>query len=252
MVAKWYPRDRTAREPKPWYLRDAGARFQRDDAIVRAHYPGLEWKIDEATQLARLGGTVTILESGGIKTPVPTRVDFPYYYWSDEPVAFETTRRFVWDQDRHITPESGQCCLWLPPLSKWDPNDPNALHTFLDELAVFFDRQLVFESTGRWPGPSWGHSDDGYWKYVVEQLGGDLTTADKFIFGLMTGRNEPCPCGGGRHYKRCHLGEFEALARKIGAVELKRLRNWRERLDTAGRSGGHDVDEKRLLQTNRR
>jgi hypothetical protein len=227
MGAKWYPRGRTVPRVKPWYERDGGARFKQDDAIIRTFYPGLEWVIDQANRLASLQGAITLVEPCGIKTPVLTRIAFPFDYPKKEPLAYETGRRFVWDNEHHILPD-GCCCLWLPPLSKWDPDDPGALHMFLDELAVFFDRQLIFETRPQsgWPGGSWDHGVYGYWGFLVEQLGGG-TAVDNFIAGRTVERKGDCPCGSGRKYKRCHLPEHKALARRMDTEILERLRIWR-------------------------
>jgi len=230
MGAVSYPRGRTVPRAKTWYERGDGARFKRDDAIVRTCYPELEWKIDQTTRLAALEGDISIAEPCGTKASVSTRVAFLFDYPKSEPLAFETGHRFVWDKEHHILPATGYCCLWLPPLSRWNPEDPDALRPFLDELVVFFDRQLVLEASGkqRWPGPSWAHGVFGYWDFVIEQLGSEKA-ADNFIAGRAIGRNEVCPCGSERKYKRCHLPEHEALARRIDGNELKRLRDWRVR-----------------------
>jgi hypothetical protein len=58
---------------------------------------------------------------------------------------------FPADLDRHLL-TGGRCCLWLPLQSRWT-NDRDALLPFLDELAVFFDRQLVYDATAGRSGP---------------------------------------------------------------------------------------------------
>jgi SEC-C motif len=227
MGGKWYPRGHTVPRAKPWYKRNGGERFKKDEAIVRVFYPDLEWDIDHAKQRASLIGVITLVEPCGLTTSILTRIAFPSNYPEGEPLAYEVGHRFVWDNDHHILPD-GRCCLWLQPLSKWRPNDPEALHIFLDELAVFFDRQLAFEARPKsgWPGGCWNHGVHGYWDFIVEQLGGEQAS-DSFIVGHTVGRNEDCPCGSGLKYKRCHLSEHAALARRIDAQELKRARNWR-------------------------
>lgn len=234
MGAPLYRRGRTVARLKSWHERDGGARFNRDNAIVRTCYPELEWQIDRETRRASLEGAITIVEPCGIRTSISTRIDFLADYPKREPRAFETGHRFVWDQDHHIDPDTGLCCLWLPPLSKWDPENPEALRVFLDELALFFDRQLIFEVTvtGKWPGASWDHGVFGYWEFVIEQLGNE-TAADNFIAGRAIGRKEACPCGSERKYKRCHFPEHETLARRIDAKELKRLCDWRTKSQAA-------------------
>lgn len=228
MVAKWYPRGRTVpNASKPWYERGNGERFRREDAIVRSSYPALDWRIDSENQLAHLEGAITLLEPGEIHTRISTRVTFQPDHPASEPLVFETGGRFVRDDDHHIGGD-GRCCLWLPPLSKWDSERPQALCEFLDEVAVFFDRQLIFEATGRWPGPSWEHGPPGYWQFIVESLGKE-EVADTFLVGLKMGRGDICPCGSGRRFKRCHLPQFDTLRYRIDPFELKRVLEWRER-----------------------
>lgn len=228
MGAKWYPRGLIAPKARPWYERNNGARFKLDDSIVRACCPELEWRFDPGTRLARLEGAITLVEPCGVKTSVATRIEFSLAYPEREPVALETGHRFSWSQENHILPSNGICCLWLPPLSKWDHEDPEALRMFLDELVVFFDRQLVFEARGKWPGASWDHGVSGYWEFVIEELGSEAA-ADCFLLSRALTRNDFCPCKSGKKYKRCHLSQHEVLARRIAFSELTRLVGWRSR-----------------------
>jgi hypothetical protein len=49
------------------------------------------------------------------------------------------------------------------------------------------------------------------------------------------GRNDPCPCGGGKKYKDCHLDDGEAFLHKLAQEQEKqRRRAERERLKAAG------------------
>jgi hypothetical protein len=49
------------------------------------------------------------------------------------------------------------------------------------------------------------------------------------------GRNDPCPCGGGKKYKDCHLRAGTAYLEKLGRKEdKKRLRETRQRLKEKG------------------
>lgn len=207
-----------ASKPKPWYERDRGARLEHERAIVNACQPGLQFKIDEATRLASLEGMITIVEAEcRIITPVQTRIDFHRDHPATEPIAYETGGRFQRGLERHLLSD-GYCCLWLHPESRWDPEDPNALRVFLDELALFFDRQLIYDVTLKWPGPAWGHGAKGYLEFAREQLSNDEVAVTLFLACLRRplDRNAECPCGSGRKYKRCHLGCHDTLARRIG------------------------------------
>lgn len=125
--------------------------------------------------------------------------------------------------------EDGQCCLWLPPESRWNPDDPNGLCHFLEEAAVFFDQQLVYEAGGRgvWPGAQRSHGDEGYLEFVQEVLGGDrqlLAIFAPVLLGLQPGHvqsNDQCPCGSRWKYKRCHKQRVKDIKRRVGSGNLQ-------------------------------
>ena len=49
------------------------------------------------------------------------------------------------------------------------------------------------------------------------------------------GRNDPCPCGGGKKYKDCHLSEGQAFLNKLAKQEDKQhLRDYRQHLKEQG------------------
>jgi hypothetical protein len=49
------------------------------------------------------------------------------------------------------------------------------------------------------------------------------------------GRNEPCPCGGGKKYKDCHESEGSAYLEKLALdQERERMREMRQRLKERG------------------
>lgn len=49
------------------------------------------------------------------------------------------------------------------------------------------------------------------------------------------GRNDPCPCGGGKKYKDCHQREGQAFLDRLAKAEDERLRQEkRQQLKEAG------------------
>jgi len=49
------------------------------------------------------------------------------------------------------------------------------------------------------------------------------------------GRNDPCPCGGGKKYKDCHLNDGPAFLAKLARQEDKQhLRDYRQHLKEQG------------------
>lgn len=219
VAARYFRRKPTP--AKPWYQR--GARLAADTALVAENFPTLAFRIDEESQLVFLEGPIAILSDCGISTSIETRLVFPRSYPDLEPLAFDATRRFQpypskTIEDRHLF-GTGQCCLWLPPLSPWSPSNPNAIRDFLDQLVVFFDRQLIYDDTGVWPGPAYDHGGRGYRQFIQEELEEDAALADALspiiLRQVSIGRNEGCPCGSERKFKKCHLRIVEQIQLRI-------------------------------------
>jgi hypothetical protein len=116
-------------------------------------------------------------------------------------------------------------CLWLPPCSPWDSADPLALRHFLDQLAIFFDKQLTYDLTGDWAWPAYAHEVEGYVEFVKEQLGNDMALVEALlrVITLKTsvGPNEQCPCASGTKFKKCHLPIVEKIQSRIGIARIK-------------------------------
>ncbi len=234
MPGRSYPRRRTtaSSRTRPWYERDGGVRLAHDKALVREHYPGLDHHVDDFARRVWLEGAITLRTESGIPTRIGARVEFPDNYPRQEPRVLETTGLFPREPDRHLLPD-GRCCLWLGPESKWDPNDSDCLLHFLDETALFFERQLIhdLDPDAPWPGGERGHGELGYAEYVLELLGNDerlLSALAPVLAGdFKVGRNAPCPCGSGRKYKKCCLNRVEDIRRRVSSVMLGRvLRRW--------------------------
>lgn len=221
-----------------WYLRDGGARLAQDRASIAEAFSDLTYRIDEVAGRVFLDGTITLVAECGVPTPIAIRVEFPLNYPEGEPRIFEVAGRFPHVSDRHFF-EDGQCCLWLPPESRWNPDNPDGLRCFLEEAAVFFDQQLVYEAEGRgvWPGKQRSHGDEGYLEFIGEVLGGSrqlLAIFAPVLIGLKTGHvqsNDPCPCGSRRKYKRCHKPSVEDIKRRMGSENLQAIvGRWYQRI----------------------
>jgi hypothetical protein len=195
---------------------------------VLREYPTLGHRIDEDAGSVHLEGNLVYPLACGIPTEVPVRIDFPFDYPRREPRAFDVARRFEHGLDRHLAIDDGACCLWLPPKSRWDASDPDTLLEFLDEVYVFFHRQLVYDAGGQveWPGPQYGHRTDGYEQWITEEFG-DEQALRAFIptlnANVKNGRNERCPCGSGRKFKKCHNEKIEQTRRWVPASILQRV-----------------------------
>ncbi|MGA9142171.1 MAG: SEC-C domain-containing protein [Candidatus Acidiferrales bacterium] len=183
----------------------------------------LAFRIDGETQLVLLEGSLAIRSDCGISTSIETKLIFPRNYPEVEPRVFDATQRFKpypgkTIEDRHLY-STGQCCLWLPPQTPWRSSNPYALRDLLDQVVVFFDRQLIYDDTGVWPGPAYAHGEQGYRQFIQEELQNDPDLTDALtpviLRKVLVGRNESCPCGGILKFKKCHLRIVEEIQLRI-------------------------------------
>lgn len=195
-----------------WFEREDGARLLRESEAVRAAYPHLSWEVRD--ERVWLEGALKLQSECGVEHCVQIRVEFPDNYPLSEPKAFDAADRFSHIANRHFYPD-GRCCLWLPPLSGWKPDDPQALLHLLHQTAIFFEKQFIYDVIQRWPGKQWGHNEMGYLEWFCEKLEISLNILPNFLpvwrRESRWGASAPCPCGSGLKYRRCHRGRVEEL-----------------------------------------
>jgi hypothetical protein len=220
----------TRPESQSWYERDDGARLDQDQALIAEHYPELHFQVDHEKSRVEIDGLLRLVADCGITTPIHVRLVFPDDYPDAEPRAFDIGARFPHDSDHHFFTD-GQCCLWLDLDSGWDRSNPNALLSFLDQLVLFFDRQLTYEATGSWPGGERPHGrNSATIDLVLDLINRDSQLLDAlmptFANRSTVGRNSSCPCGNAKKFKRCHLGIVEHVSRRIGLDRLRQAAQW--------------------------
>jgi hypothetical protein len=235
-----YHRGRSPSKPKAWFERSDEQVLRAEEALVKEFYPDLRFRLDAETGRMNLEGDFVLQTECSVTTSIAIRVVFPGNYPDSEPSAFDAGGRFPAFPDRHII-EGGQFCLWLAPCSPWDKEDPKRLLRFLDEVAVFLERQMVFEVTGIWPGNQYGHGRQGYEEFMLALLNGDaahLASLFPVILGKADpGRNEVCPCGSQKKYKRCHS---EVVAQIVGRIGRRTLNFYYSKLRTGRPVNGGD------------
>jgi hypothetical protein len=233
-----YHRRHSESKPKSWFERNSGTLLRQEQAMVNEHYPGLVFQADSAGLRMTLEGDFILEADCGVPTRIRIRIDFPSNYPASEPIAYDAVGHFPTGLDRHILSD-GQFCLWLPPCSPWDKDDPRSLLRFLDEVTVFLERQLIYDATGgrEWPGPQYKHGKYGYMEFMLSMLG-DNEDDFRSLFPVILGdlhpeRNEACPCVSQRKYKRCLADPVESIIRSIGRRRLFTLFKDSESKDTA-------------------
>ena len=112
--------------------------------------------------------------------------------------------------DLHFYP-NGACCLGLQLLA----DRRTKLKEFMDELVVPFFYRLSYtdthglEAARHYLWDEYSHGDQGVREYLSD-------VAD--VARLRLGRNDPCACGSGRKFKRCHLEQVERFKRILGTA----------------------------------
>lgn len=215
--------------PKRWYEGEGYNRLIHDRQLLAANYPTLSQHIDNVRGQVHVEGIIRLIAECGVPTDIAVRLEFPWSYPEHEPLAYDLDNRFPRGADGHLTTD-GRYCLWLPPKSRWDPTDPDALVHFLNELALFLDQRLTYEAEGKdWPGEEWGHNAAGYIEFVLEKFDGNQKLLDS-LAPVFAGRyrlpgKHKCLCGSGLKYKKCHLGLVQEIKQEVGAELLQRVFN---------------------------
>ena len=107
-----------------------------------------------------------------------------------------TKRRFPFHD--HINTDGSIC-----PYSANETHLPwhgQTLPTFLDYVAIWAAKHHVWEMTGSNPNATWLGS-------VAPHTPSEMLR--------QVGRNEPCPCGSGKKFKKCHFAIYERLRVEI-------------------------------------
>jgi hypothetical protein len=208
-----------------WHTTRKGReRLERDRERVADLYPNLHFR--ESGGVVLLAGSVNVVQECGESDRVSLELRFPLTYPRDEPMTFETARRFVRASDNHVN-GNGSFCLWTPEESPWDSSDPDALLRYLEHLIVHLDKQLVYEVTGKWPGEQRAHGDAGREAAVCEiaqcdvhaaRIGRRITESGRGYLG----RKAMCPCGSGATFEKCHRGEGVRVAAVLARLSRRK------------------------------
>ena len=198
-----------ARFPGLQYDREAGV--IAGELEVHAAYDGEQGNLLIGSDDATAGMDSYLRDSFSIRIELDAldRNGWPTVYEVSDRHARIADREQTDTIDLHFYPD-GACCLGLQPLA----DRRTTLNEFMDEMVVPFFYRLSYtevhglEAARRHLWGEYSHGDPGLREYLS-----DLVEIARR--GL--GRNDPCACGSGRKYKRCHLGEVDRLNRARGA-----------------------------------
>src|ERR1044071_9565643 len=212
---------------------------ERHRRLIIEDQPALRYIASADGSVAFEGDFVFKLASGSPQR-IPTRIEFTLRYPDEEPRALHLGSRFAHDGNHHFY-TNGRCCLWLDVETRWKPADPEkSLQRFLDELKVFYLRQLMMEANPKltWPGRARGHGFEGHLEHLQERLHMSLEQMTVMLRALEGGvhRNAPCPCGRRVRYRKCHRTTIVRFRKLANPGAQEQVVDLLRKINKAGRS----------------
>ena len=191
-----------------WWHDADPTRWKQEQAIALQLLDDHEAGIDE-NRVAFIRGTFDVCsEHGHVYETAKLRIEYPANFpaRNQPPSVYLESHRDRWRNsgDSHIESD-WKLCLFVPGESGIEFEAASSLndlfaviHTFLFKQRIYQKRLAREQITGvaaKWPGEDRSHGERGI-REAIKAMGG-------------VGRNDPCPCGSGKKYKKCHLRRFE-------------------------------------------
>jgi hypothetical protein len=210
---------------KPWYKFPEGrSRLARDRDVAALYVPKMAYG-PLVGKLFLSGEVGIVTEPSGIVRTVHTRIQFDERYPYISPEAFVRKGQFEpQDATRHFRGDRS-CCLWFVRAEDgWDGSHSHAFEHFLQQLLVFFDRQLCYDAIGEFPGDVWAHDRPIAEIFVEDRLGNDAFLVDAFKTFRRGGRPfrvDACPCRSGNRFAECHEAEFVDMRQRLSGLKFE-------------------------------
>lgn len=183
-------------------------RWQQEQQVAAQLLDGFEAGID-SNRIAYIRGTFGVYsQHGHLYESATLRIEYPKTFpaRNQPPLVYLESHRDRWKNsgDSHIESD-WRLCLFVPGESGIDFAAPTSLndlfgviHTFLFKQRIYQKRvakTLLSGGIANWPGEDRSHGERGI-REAIQAMGG-------------LGRNDPCPCGSGEKYKKCHMRRLE-------------------------------------------
>ena len=179
-------------------------RWNQEQAIASQLLRGFDAGINERGAAFVRGIFDVYSEHGRLYESVTLRIVYPdkFPFRNQPPNAYLESHRDQWQNrgDSHIE-DDWRLCLFVPCESGIDFTAPSSLNDFFAVIQTYMLKQRIYQKrllkslvTGevaKWPGEDRSHGMEGI-KEAIEAMGG-------------IGRNDPCPCGNGKKWKKCHM-----------------------------------------------
>lgn len=165
-----------------------------------------------------------VFEVDSPKGPVDAykvRIEFDRDFPRAAPLVFDIDGRLPRDIDRHVYSD-GHVCLEVWPVWLAQNPEPTVATVLGGPIRNFFLSQSYYEANGKWPFGEYSHGDKGRREALRDAVRAD-SIADKDLVWRVYGLFKPprrqnvCPCGSGRLYRKCHRAELEAIAQSLSS-----------------------------------
>jgi hypothetical protein len=191
--------------------------FEKDFEVARSRFPKLSARWNAEMKSWIVTGELDICDTQGnywetFNIIMIFSKSYPYCI----PVVIEKSELIPREIEWHISKE-GICCIdFSYSLQLQSKKGIQYSDFILNKVYSYFANQLYKMSEGKYAGEEYGHHFDGTLQFYIEELGfKDERTLVEVLkavsSGVVFGRNDLCPCGGGKKLKHCHLISIEDL-----------------------------------------
>ncbi len=146
------------------------------------------------------------------------RITIPENYPYGFPELRELSRKIPREADRHIY-NNGNCCVTVPQQQMIDASKGISLYDYIFSYVLpYLANQIYFEEYGRWANGEYSHGLEGHFEFYkdkldIDNLNGFGEAFEVLLKSKVLDRNEPCFCGSGKRYKKCHQNAVLDLQR---------------------------------------
>lgn len=216
----------------PWY-KLSSRRLELERSILRSlPYFSLESeRFDEQKRFIVVGKLRYRLERSGKNEFFKVRFEYPGDFPKRCQPVYDHDKRFEPGADGHLLSDY-QLCLMLPDRVEFSLESEKLTEEVLGAALVWFDKRLIYQRIGKWPGPAERHGALARIDFILERAGlaenrGAVEWANQFYESACTdGRHlsadvyGPCPCGSGKKLKFCHGEQLRSLLKLFRAAQV--------------------------------
>jgi hypothetical protein len=149
------------------------------------------------------------------------RIDVPKAFPAPDahPDVWLLESPFAFTDDAHVD-STGNVCLEMREAHELN-YERIGLVGILDQVVFHIDRLRIHALTGRYPGPEYGHGDDGVRQFLKEKHA-EFTSklppgvAHATLPGVpLPPDRQRCPCGSGLRFAKCHKETVRRIRREM-------------------------------------